>query len=168
MNVLPLILLWSLVEVHSQTPPVPYLTFMGETLPDHSYVDLSTLGVFGNDNDDNHVVCYTDLATCCGGDGFDDRGFWFSPNGTELPGATSDGSGAADYPIVGRRLNNQRVRLIRGTGPGDVQSGIYRCDIETVAVNTPGFDDGTPRETVYVGVYNTGGMYTHNVHYTHN
>ena len=36
-----LFLLWSLVEVHSQTPPAPYLTFMGETLPDHSYVDLS-------------------------------------------------------------------------------------------------------------------------------
>ena len=36
-----LFLLWSLVEVHSQTLPAPYLTFMGETLPDHSYVDLS-------------------------------------------------------------------------------------------------------------------------------
>ena len=157
MNFLPLIILWSLVEAHPDTPPAPYLTFMGETLSDHSYVNLSALGEFGNDT--YHVVCHTDLATCCGGDGFDDRGFWFSPNGTELPGAISDGSGAAAYPIVGRRLNNQTVRLVRGTGPGDVQSGIYRCDIETVAVNTPGFDNGTR--------YNTGGRYT-NMCTTHN
>ena len=49
-----LFLLWSLVEVHSQIPPAPYLTFMGETLPDHSYVDLSALGEI--DNVDDHVV----------------------------------------------------------------------------------------------------------------
>ena len=60
-----LFLLWSLVEVHSQTPPVPYLTFIGETLPNHSYVDLSALGEL--DNVDDHVVCHTDLTTCCGG-----------------------------------------------------------------------------------------------------
>ena len=40
-----LFLLWFLVEVHSQTPPAPYLSFMGETLPDHSYVDLSLVGM---------------------------------------------------------------------------------------------------------------------------
>ena len=66
-----LFLLWSLVEVHSQT--APYLTFMGEILPDHSYVDLSALGELANVDD--HVVCHTDLTSCCGGDDFPDRGF---------------------------------------------------------------------------------------------
>ena len=72
-----LFLLWSLVEVHSQT--APYLTFMGETLPDHSYVDLNALGEL--DNVDDHVVCHTDLTTCCGGTYIDDRGYWYFPNG---------------------------------------------------------------------------------------
>ena len=40
-----LFLLWSLVEVHSQTPPAPYLTFMGETLPDHSMWECTALEV---------------------------------------------------------------------------------------------------------------------------
>ena len=151
-----LFLLWSLVEVHCQT--VPNLTFMGETLPDHSYVDLSALGEL--DNVDDYVVCHTDLASCCGGDGryFYNRGFWYFPNGAELPGAMDDGSGAANNPIVLRR-GPQYVRLIRGTGPGDAPSGLYRCIIETVAY----YDSGNPRpdngigETLYVGVYSTGG-----------
>ena len=108
-----LFLLWSLLEVHSLT--VPNLTFMGETLPDHSYVDLSALGDI--DNVDDHVVCHTDLTSCCGGDNFNDRGFWFFPNGAELPGARY----AATNPIVLMR-DIQLVRLIRGTGPGDVPS----------------------------------------------
>ena len=147
-----LFLLWSLVEIHSQTPPAPYLTFMGETLPDHSYVDLSALGDIANEDD--YVVCHTDLTSCCGGS-VPDRGFWYLPNGDELPGA--GGSGAATNPIVLMR-GPQVVRLIRGTGPGDA-SGLYRCIIETVADNDPGSPspDNGIGETLYVGVYSTGG-----------
>ena len=146
-----LFLLWSLVEVHSQT--APYLTFMGEILPDHSYVDLSALGELDNEN--GHVVCHTDLASCCGGMGVDDRGFWFFPSGDVLTGA----AGATTNPIVLMRTV-LLVRLIRGTGPGDAPSGIYRCIIETYADND---DGGSPSpgngigETLYVGVYSTGG-----------
>ena len=149
-----LFLLWSLVEVHSQT--APYLTFMGEILPDHSYVDLSALGELTNVDD--HVVCHTDLTSCCGGDDFPDRGFWYSPNGYILPGAREDGTGAATNPIVLMR-DIQVARLIRGTGPGDAPSGLYRCIIETVADNdygSPSPDSGIG-ETLYVGVYSTGG-----------
>ena len=153
-----LVLLWSLVEVHSQT--VPYLTFMGENLPDHSYVDLSLVGGI---NSGNEVVCHTDLTSCCGGVNIDDRGLWFFPNGAELPGAA--GNGPATNPIVLMR-DILLVRLVRGTGPGDVPSGLYRCIIETNADNdgpgrpSPSNDIG---ETLYVGVYSTGGMYsTHN------
>ena len=149
-----LFLLWSLVEVHSQT--APNLTFMGEILPDHSYVDLSALGEL--DNVDDHVVCHTDLTSCCGGDDFPDRGFWFFPNGDVLPGAA--GTGAATNPIVLMR-GPQVARLIRGTGPGDAPSGLYRCIIETNADNDPGSPSPSPDngigETVYVGVYSTGG-----------
>ena len=149
-----LFLLWSLVEVHSQTPSAPFLTFMGETLPDHSYVDLSALGDIDNEND--YVVCHTDLTSCCGGIGRDDRGFWYFPNGAELPGAA--GTGAATNPIVLMR-GLQIVRLTRGTGPGDAPSGLYRCIIETVADNGPGnpSPDNGIGETLYVGVYSTGG-----------
>ena len=44
----------------------------------------------------------------------------------------------AAIPIFTRRHSIQIVRLIRGTGSFDAPSGIYRCDIETVAVNNPG------------------------------
>ena len=148
-----LFLLWSLLEVHSQTPPAPYLTFMGENLPNNSYVDLSALGELYNVDD--HVVCHTDLTTCCGGAGVNDRGFWYFPNGDELPWSVS----ASTYPIVLRR-GPQFVRLIRGTGPGDAPSGLYRCIIETIADNDdpgePSPDNGIG-ETLYVGVYSTGG-----------
>ena len=150
-----LILLWSLVEVHSQT--APYLTFTGETLPNNSYVDLSALGEL--DNNASHVVCHTDLTTCCGGDGINDRGYWYFPNRDVLPAVLNDSSGAVTNPIVLRRLGTQSVSLIRGTGPGDVPSGVYHCVIETVAVNAPGpSPDSITGETVYVGVYSTGGM----------
>ena len=126
---------------------------MGETLPDHSYVDLSALGEF--DNEDHHVVCHTDLTSCCGGFGRDDRGFWYFPNGDVLQGA----AGAATNTIVLMRTL-LLARLIRGTGPGDVPSGIYRCTIETFADNEyqgdPSPDNGIG-ETLYVGVYSTGG-----------
>ena len=41
-TVIVLILFWSLVEVHSQT--APYVSFMGDILPNHAYVDLTTVG----------------------------------------------------------------------------------------------------------------------------
>ena len=81
MNVLLLvILLWSPVEVHSQT--VPYLTFMGETLPNHSYVDLSLVGHY--DDGLNSLQCHTDLVTCCSRTQGADRGDWYFPSEDRL------------------------------------------------------------------------------------
>ena len=75
-SLLLLCLLWSLVEVHSQT--APYLTFMGETLPNHTYVDLSLMMYPGNDDANadvsTTVICHTDLATCCIGAYGDNQG----------------------------------------------------------------------------------------------
>ena len=132
-----LFLLWSLVEVHSQT--APYVTFMGETLPNNSYVDLSLVGGFDSGN---AIVCHTDLSTCCYGGAGPDRGDWYFPDGDRLP---FPGNG----PLFERR-QTQRVQLSREIGSGSTPSGIYRCDIETRA-------DNTARETVYVGLYDSGG-----------
>ena len=59
-NLLLFSVLWSLVEVNSQT--APYVSFVGQTLAKHSYVDLSLVGddIRGSDT----VQCHTDLATC--------------------------------------------------------------------------------------------------------
>ena len=145
MNVLLLlILLWSLVEVHSQT--VPYVSFMGETLPNHAYLNLSLVGNAGDGSDS--VQCHTDLQTCCSGGQGADRGDWYYPSGDRV------GFVVFSDDIYEARVA-QRVDL-RQWNNGDT-SGIYRCDIETEAVHS---NDNTARETVYAGIYATGGKLT--------
>ena len=154
-SLLLLCLLWSLVEVHSQT--APYLTFNDSVIPNNSYVDLSLMMYPGNDvvNDTSStVICHTDLTTCCRANEGGDQGDWYFPDGDTLPGA--DFNNGNSVPIA-QRKRSQVVRLQRGppSATGTVPDGIYRCAIETVAVNS---DDNTARETVYVGVYGSGGM----------
>ena len=131
-------LLLALVEVHSQT--APYLTFMGNNILNHSYVDLNTVG--NDDTNVDAVQCHTDLNTCCSSPQGPDRGDWYFPNGNIL--LFSDSSNVYERRIA------QAVAL-RYTGSGGT-SGIYRCDIETDAVN-----DNDGRESVYVGLYTSGG-----------
>ena len=148
MNVLLLlILLWSLVEVHSQT--VPYVSFMGENLPNHAFVNLSLVGNAADGSDS--VQCHTDLYTCCSGNQGSDRGDWYFPSGDRLQFSSS-----ADNIYEFRAA--QRVDINRRNN-GDT-SGIYRCDIETNAVHSDDMDDTTTRETVYAGIYATGGKLT--------
>ena len=132
-----LCLLLALVEVHSQT--FSHLTFMGNNIPNHSYVDLSTVG---NDNT-NAVQCHTDLLTCCSSNQGPDLGDWYFPNRNRLP--------FSGYGNVYEHRGAQVV-VVRYTGGSGGTSGIYRCDIETNAVN---YNDG--RESVYVGLYTSGG-----------
>ena len=141
MNVLLLlILLWSLVEVHSQIE-YPYLSSMGEYLPNHTFVDLSLVGnaLDGSDS----VRCHTDLITCCSGAQGSHRGDWYFPSGDRVQFSAPN--------VVFEVRGAQRVDL-RRNGNADT-SGIYRCDIPTNAVNTD-------RETVYAGIYATGGKLT--------
>ena len=135
-----LTLLWSLVEVHSQT--APYVFFRGQTLPNHAYVDLTEVG---DDTGDpgNTVRCHTDLSTCCMGTQGVHRGDWYFPDGDRLPFP-------GDGDIVTAR-GSQRVDLRRRNNANS-PSGIYRCFITTDAV-----PDNSVRETVYVGLYATGG-----------
>ena len=147
------------MEVHSQT--APYLSFNDSVIPNHAYVDLSLMMYPGNDvvNDTSStVICHTDLTTCCNTASGDDQGDWYFPDGAGLPGAGSNNVNS--HPIAVRK-RNKLVRLQRGpVGTiSDIPDGIYHCDIETVAMNSA---DNTARETVYVGVYGSGG--TCNMH----
>ena len=142
-----LCLLWSLVEVHSQTE-YPYVSFIGGStvaLPNHAYVDLSLVGEAGS----NSVRCHTDLSACCTGTQGDHRGDWIPPDSEESLPLSSDTS-AVIYQVQGP----QRV-ILRRRNNADMPSGIYRCDIATNATHDD--NDSSVRESVYVGLYATGG-----------
>ena len=90
------------------------------------------------------LQCHTDLSTCCNAAAGPDRGDWYFPSGTRLsvPNIT--------FNIFETRTARQID--LRHRGRSDVTSGVYRCAVETNAVHD---DDG--RETVYIGLYASGG-----------
>ena len=142
-------LLWSLVEVHSQS--FPRLSFiMNQTLANNSYLDISRVG--RPDVSNGGVVgvgvqCVTDLTTCCSGDG-PHRGDWYFPDGTILP-FNSPNVGIYEIRVT------QGVDLRRNTNANS-PTGIYRCDIPTNAVHDD--DDISVRDApVYVGLYTASG-----------
>ena len=121
-HLLTMMICWCVVEVNSQQT-FPYVSFLDQTLVNHSYVDLSLVGTSGSDS----VQCHTDLDTCCsGGQGYH-RGDWYSPGSTDrLPFSNGDGD-------IFQQREAQRVDLHRrnsATSP----VGIYHCDIPTIAV----------------------------------
>ena len=71
-----------MVEVRPQT--YPYVSFLGQTLPNNSYVDLSLVGI--NQDGTDGLQCHTNVSTCCK-DGFGaHRGDWYFPGtNTRLP-----------------------------------------------------------------------------------
>ena len=142
-----LCLLRSLVEVHSQTE-YPYVSFMGETLPNHAYVDLSLVG--NDDSGSDSVQCHTDLSTCCSDAQGEHRGDWIPPGSEEKLPFPSDTSGGI-YQIHGA----QRVDLHYQYN-GKIPYGIYRCDIPTNAVHDA--NDSSVRDSVYVGLYTSSGI----------
>ena len=115
---------------------------MGVDVSNHSYVDLTLVGDAMDGSDS--VQCHTDLSTCCRSAAGPHRGDWYFPNGTRLLFLNST------FNIFERHAA-QRVELFH-RGRSDVTSGIYRCTVETNAFND---DDG--RETVYAGLYASGG-----------
>ena len=134
-----LCLLWSLVEVHSQT--FPYVSFMRAPLANHSYVNFSLITIAES------VQCHTDLRTCCSSTQGIHRGDWYFPNGYQLPfDKTNDIHQHRYYRRVDLRRN-------RTTSP----SGMYRCDIATVEVHDNTTTQLT-RSRVYVGLYANGGL----------
>ena len=149
-HLLTLIICWSVVGVNSQLT-FPYVSFLGQTLANHSYVDLSLVGdyVSGSDN----VQCHTDLSTCCSRGQGPHRGDWYSPGSTDrLPFPKEDGD-------IFEERTAQRVDLRRrnsATSP----VGIYRCEIPTEALHDDDYYYSMGvRATVYMGLYtDSGGM----------
>ena len=135
-------LLWSLVEVHSQTS-TPFISFRGNTLDNHSYVEFSQVGREVDDSDS--VRCRTELVMCCSSAQGDLRGDWFFPSGERLqfPGTGGD-------PSEYRGALTVDLRRTSALSP----SGLYRCDIAFDA------DDPSAKQTFYVGIYNNGGIYS--------
>ena len=131
-TVLLTILFWFLTEIHSQT--FPYVTFMGQTLANNSYVDLSLVGT----SDSNSLQCITNLMTCCSSAQGAHRGDWYFPNGSMLQfsGDVFEVRGA------------QRVDLRSGVSPSH---GIYCCAISTNVVHDD--DDISVRDSFCVGLY---------------
>ena len=134
---------WSLVEVNSQT--FPYVSFMGQTLANHSYADLSLVG--RPDIDIRHgpsVECHTDLTSCCSGSDGVYRGDWYFPNGTRLPFARDTGIfESRQFQRVDLRSNNDSLT-----------SGIYHCIVPTNSVRNVS-DTSVRDRPVYVGLYSS-------------
>ena len=117
------------------------------TLPNHAYINFSLVGEEGS----NSVRCHTDLSTCCSETEGIHRGDWIPPGSEEGMPLSSDTS-AGIYQIQ----REQRVTL-RRRNIADQPSGIYRCGIPTNAVHDN--NNISVRESVYVGLYATGGNY---------
>ena len=141
MRVSPLVLSF-LLSLMAEINCYPYVSFMGQTLGNHSYVDLGRIGD-NYFNSSDSLQCHTDLSTCCGHPQGPHRGDWFFPDGTGLPF-----SGLL-YESRWSRLVVLRRRTT-ATGP----TGIYRCDIPTIALHHD--TDVSVRDTFYVGLYITG------------
>ena len=139
-----LCLILSLLEVvvYSQTE-YPYISFMGMNLPKNSYVDLTTVGDDTSDTG-NTVVCHTDLETCCSSNQGIHRGAWFFPDGTGVPAPNPFN----DF-IIGREPQEFHIRRRNNAMS---PTGIYFCEIETIAVHDDNVNTVTG-ETVYVGLY---------------
>ena len=137
LTVVSLVLLWSLIEVHSLS--FPYVSFMNKTLANNSYVNFSLV-----DDGSDSVQCHIDLATCCNHSQGIHRGDWFFPNGNRLQFDSS-----LNDIHQARRNRVVDLRRIRATLP----SGIYHCGIETVASH----NKKMIKDKVYVGLYGDGG-----------
>ena len=139
-------LLWCVGEGHSQTE-APYLTFMGETIFNNSYVDLRQVGQGGTRA---VISCHTNLSSCCRNSSI--HGGWFFPNGTALP----DGRKGNTYPgPIAQRWLDRKVQLQRGPSNSNISaipSGIYHCDIAI---------SDSKRETLYVEIYEYEGRLQH-------
>ena len=135
------------MEVHSQTE-YPYVSFMGETLPNHAYVNLSLVG---NDTSDG-IQCHTDIPSCCSRDWGIFDGDWIPP-GREYKLPFANNASADIYEVRGAQRVDLRCRN------ADVPSGIYRCDITTIYNVIYDNNDNSVRESVYVGLYASGGMH---------
>ena len=121
------------VNCEVQCDSYPCVTFMGQTLANHSSIDRSRLG----DDENESLQCHTDLSTCCSSSQGAHRGDWYFPNDSIVP--TSGG-------IYEKRVV-QAVKLHRRESI-TLPSGVYRCKIPTTRIHEN--TDTSVRDTIYV------------------
>ena len=84
----------------------------------------------GNDDTDgsgNTLRCITDLTSCCTSNQGPHRGNWYFPDGDRLPLVSSSDN-------IYESRGSRQVSLRRKNYPRR-PTGIYRCDVQTVAVH---------------------------------
>ena len=93
--------------------------------------------------DDTALICHTNCpGTSDSNSNTNSRGDWYAPDGM-----TVDAGGIA-VPGFRRSRSPMMVRLLRNTATDPPSEGIYHCLVE---------DDTLTQQTVYVGLYNSGG-----------
>ena len=116
------------------------LSLNGHYIPNHYYVNINDIG----STDDTAIICNTNrIANIDGGQQLHSGGDWFAPDGTTVGDQGSD-----DVPGFERNRRPMMVQLVRSTTTGTPSEGIYYCVVE---------DDTFTNQTVYVGLYNSGG-----------
>ena len=115
-----------------------YLSLNGDNIPNHGYVVINDIGT----TDGTALLCNTNHRPT--GSAVHSGGNWFVPGGSTVGAISSVGT--ADF---GRNRAPGLVRLIRNSAAtGTPTEGIYRCEVQ---------DDTLTEQTVYVGLYNSGG-----------
>ena len=97
----------------------PCLQLNGEELVDE-YVDFNSVGM-----DDAGLECRTDLMTCCSQNEGHYLGYWYNPNGDQVPYKSQRGG-------IFQRRQNGTVSLERKKAECS-KVGTYCCQIPTVA-----------------------------------
>jgi hypothetical protein len=91
--------------------------------------------------DDTALICHTNHPATLSNNAHS-GGDWFAPNGMRV------GFGNTSSVLI-RRRGPMMVRLLRNTATDPPSEGIYHCLVE---------DDTLTEQTVYVGLYNSGGI----------
>ena len=112
-----------------------YLSFNDDIIPNHGYVVINDIG----STDDTSLICHTNRPATLSNNAHS-GGDWFAPDETRVNGN--------DVPGFRRTRGPMMVRLLRNTATDPPSEGIYHCLVE---------DDTLTEQTVYVGLYNTGG-----------
>ena len=89
--------------------------------------------------DETALICHTNRPATLSNSA-NSGGDWFAPDETRVNGN--------DVPGFWRNRGPMMVRLLRNTATDPPSEGIYHCLVE---------DDTFTEQTVYVGLYNTGG-----------
>ncbi len=111
----------------------------GVAYPNNSIVDLSEIGL-----DDNSLVCYTDLITCCRGE---DSPIGGALGDWRLPiNSAAISKGISNANMFSRNRNKQALLLHRGINVSE-PSGIFICDIP---------DANMQDQQAYFGIYKMG------------